>query len=96
MSGLAAESAGHGVSGPVGVVAVGQRHDQGLAAQPLHEGRYRGAVAGADDQVALPVAGLAAVFDGCGTLSDGPEIAQRAGLSCVAALGFAPSAASRQ
>ena len=96
VSGLAAEGAGHGVSGPVGVVAVGKGHRQGLAAGALHEGRYRGAVAGADDQVALPVAGLAAVLDRCGTLADRPENTQRAGLSCVTASGFAVPAASRQ
>ena len=96
VSGLAAEGAGHGVSGPVCVVAVGKGHRQGLAAQALHEGRYRGAVAGADDQVALPVAGLAAVTRGGGALADGPEIAQRAGLCCAAASGLSASAAPRQ
>ena len=38
--GLAAEGAGHGVSGPVGVVAVGKGHCEGLAAGAFHEGRY--------------------------------------------------------
>ena len=96
VSGLAAEGASHGVSGPVGVVAVGKGHCEGLAAQPLHEGRDRGAVAGADDQVALPVAGLAAVTRGGGALADGPEIAQRAGLCCAAPSGLSASAAPRQ
>ena len=40
-----------------------------------YEGRYGGAVAGADDQVAFPVAGLAAVTRGGEALADGPEIA---------------------
>ena len=41
VSGLAAESGGHGVGGAVGVVAVGKGHRQGLAAEALDEGRDR-------------------------------------------------------
>ena len=41
-----------------GAVAVGQPHHQGVAAGSFDEGGHRGAVGFADDQVALPVAGL--------------------------------------
>ena len=96
VAGLAGESGPDRVRGVVGVVAVGQRHCEGLAAAPLHGGRHRRGVVGADDQVALPVPGLAALVCGGRPVRYGPEIAQWAGLWGVAASGLAPPAASRQ
>ena len=82
--------------GVVGVVAVGQRDGEGLAAGALHERRDRAAVGLADDQIALPVAGLAAVLDAGRALRDRLEIAQRAGLSARGGPGPALPAAPRQ
>ena len=87
MAGLAGESGRDRDGGVVGVIAVGQRHCEGLAAAPLHEGRHRRGVVGADDQVALPVPGLAALVCGGRPVRYGPEIAQWAGLWGVAAPG---------
>ena len=96
MAGLAGERGGDRVGGVVGVVAVGQRRDQGLAADFLGEGDSGGAVVLPDDDVSFPVARLAAARRGGGPVRYGPEIAQRAGLSRVAASGLAPPAAPWQ
>ena len=76
VAGLAGESGRDRVRGVVGVIAVGQRHCEGLAAAPLHEGRHRRGVVGADDQVAVAVPGLAALVCGGRPVRYGPEIAQ--------------------
>ena len=96
VSGLAGERRGDRGGDAGSVVAVGQRRDQGLAADSLGEGDSGGAVVLADDEVSLPVARLAAARRGGGPVRYGPEIAQRTRLSRVAASGLAPPAAPWQ
>lgn len=85
--GLAGQGGGDRVGDLGRSVAVRQRHDQGVAADPLDEGRGGGLVGCLDDQVSLPAARLGPARCGGGSAAQGPIIAQRAGCAGAAAAG---------
>lgn len=76
VAGLAAQGGGDRIGGAFGFVAAAKAHHQGAAAGALGQGGYRGAVALADDQIALSVARLRPVPGGRRAVAYGPVVAQ--------------------
>ena len=76
--------------GGLGGVAVGHGDRDAVAGLALDEPDHRGAVAGADDPVCLPVAGLGAAVRRGGPLGDAGPVGPRPGGSRPAAVPAAP------